>query len=492
MGIDWDKTKLSPELDDLSKSLVREITEHFLESGTGVQDWERRVALGKDRRLLDALVQKGFVMNVANRFYPRFAALYYPRPDQRTRCEESTTWVLKASQSLCKARRPQMFSLTEISDEINRLAPTPVGQFAARIGMQFARDFTNYFGSFDNSSDLPATKAGVYETILDFEDLEQAWREELDQRAPVPVRTSPAPAPTREVALSRTETLTDKAKRVFVIHGRDERLRVGVFTFLRSLGLEPLEWIKATLLTGKASPYIGEILDAAFKHAQAAVVLLTPDDEARLREDFVQPSDPLYEKVFTGQARPNVLFEAGMAFASHPKETVLVQFGYVKPFSDVAGRHVVHMDNSIQKRHELASKLRTAGCSVDMDGSDWQSVGDLKPPLPENKTLSRQENSTSSGNPKPEAPESKLSEFKRILISPISRSTGETEYTLEKVDETGAVIQLGNGLLVHIPRADYHESWDYSKQKPKLVLTRKYFQGYFPGHESAEEYFLPH
>ncbi len=171
---------------------------------------------------------------------------------------------------------------------------------------------------------------------------------------------------------------------------------------------------------------------------------------------------------------------------------MLVQFGYVKPFSDVAGRHVVHMDNSIQKRHELASKLRTAGCSVDMDGSDWQSVGDLKPPLPENKTLSRQENSTSSGNPKPEAPESKLSEFKRILISPISRSTGETEYTLEKVDETGAVIQLGNGLLVHIPRADYHESWDYSKQKPKLVLTRKYFQGYFPGHESAEEYFLPH
>lgn len=35
----------------------------------------------------------------------------------------------------------------------------------------------------------------------------------------------------------------DKSKRVFVIHGRDNRLRVGIFTFLRALGLDPIEWI---------------------------------------------------------------------------------------------------------------------------------------------------------------------------------------------------------------------------------------------------------
>jgi hypothetical protein len=255
--------------------------------------------------------------------------------------------------------------------------------------------------------------------------------------------------------------------------------------------LEPLEWIKATHLTGKASPYIGEILDAAFKHAQAAVVLLTPDDEARLREDLIQPDDPPHEKILTGQARPNVLFEAGMAFSSHPGQTVLVQFGHVRPFSDVAGRHVVKMNNSVQKRHELASKLKTAGCSVDTDGSDWQSEGDLTPPPEASKTSPQQNGSTSLENPKPVIAESRLSESKRVLIAPISRGTSETEYTLEKFDETGVVIQLANGMLVHIPKADYHESWDYIKNKPKLILTRKYFQGYFPGHESAEEYFLP-
>ncbi len=78
-----------------------------------------------------------------------------------------------------------------------------------------------------------------------------------------------------------------KRRRVFVVHGRDERLRKGMFAYLRAIGLDPIEWGKAVALTGKASPYIGEVLDAAFKHAQAVVALLTPDDEARLRLEYV-------------------------------------------------------------------------------------------------------------------------------------------------------------------------------------------------------------
>ena len=169
-------------------------------------------------------------------------------------------------------------------------------------------------------------------------------------------------------------------RRVFVIHGRNENLRSGMFTFLRSIGLFPLEWTEAVTLTGKAAPYIGEILDAAFSHAQAVVVLLTPDDEARLRESLRKDDAPPYETKLMPQARPNVLFEAGMALAHQPDRTVLVEFGKLRPFSDIGGRHVIRMENSTKARQALALRLRGAGCPVNLDGTDWQSDGDLNPP----------------------------------------------------------------------------------------------------------------
>src|SRR5439155_15140361 len=122
---------------------------------------------------------------------------------------------------------------------------------------------------------------------------------------------------------------------VFVVDGRDLAARDALFMLLRALGLKPLEWTQALKLVRKGSPYVGEVLEAAFREAAAVVVLMTPDDEARLSRKFLKPGDAAYEKILTGQARPNVLFEAGMAFGKDPNSTVLVQVGDVRPFSDV-------------------------------------------------------------------------------------------------------------------------------------------------------------
>jgi predicted nucleotide-binding protein len=152
-----------------------------------------------------------------------------------------------------------------------------------------------------------------------------------------------------------------------------------MFAFLRSIGLRPLEWTQALKLVKKGTPYVGEVLEAAFREAAAVVVLMTPDDEARLRRKFQKPSDPDYEKRLTGQARPNVLFEAGMAFGKDPNSTVLVQVGDVRPFSDVGGRHVVHLTDQPTSRQEFVTKLANAGCNVDTTGSDWLSAGTFSP-----------------------------------------------------------------------------------------------------------------
>ncbi len=99
--------------------------------------------------------------------------------------------------------------------------------------------------------------------------------------------------------MSNLQPLVPDPSHVFVVHGRDHKARDAFFAFLTAIGLRPIEWSRAITLTKKANPFIGEILDAAFSNAQAVLVLLTPDDEARLRQDFHGSNDPIYEREFT-------------------------------------------------------------------------------------------------------------------------------------------------------------------------------------------------
>jgi predicted nucleotide-binding protein len=156
-----------------------------------------------------------------------------------------------------------------------------------------------------------------------------------------------------------------------------------MFAFLRAVGLDPIEWSEAVHLTGKGAPYIGEVLDAAFDRAQAVVVLFTPDEIAYLRGDYASgENDPDMNPA--AQSRPNVLFEAGVATGRDSDRTILVQLGDVRPFSDVAGKHAIRLDDSPTKRKELAQRLQTAGCLVKLTGDDWLRPGRAwwPPPLP--------------------------------------------------------------------------------------------------------------
>jgi predicted nucleotide-binding protein len=189
-----------------------------------------------------------------------------------------------------------------------------------------------------------------------------------DAQASMSAGTRPIPAPS-------AAPVGKDPRNVFVIHGRNEAVRKSMFDFLRAIELKPLEWSQVLAATREATPYIGQVLDKAFSIAQAVVVLMTPDDEACLKKEYQSDHDEQFEKQPTGQARPNVLFEAGMAMGRDPKRTVLVQIGDLRPFSDVGGRHVLRLNNSSERRQDLADRLKTAGCLVDLTGRDWHKVG---------------------------------------------------------------------------------------------------------------------
>ena len=247
------------------------------------------------------------------------------------------------------------------------------------------------------------------------------------------------------------------AHEVFVVHGRNNRARDAMFTFLRTIDLTPLEWNVSREGTGKPSPYIGEILQVAFSRAHAVVVLLTPDDDVWLKPEFQTDSDPPHETQLTGQARPNVLFEAGMAMGSQPDRVVLVELGNLRPFTDIAGLHIVRMDGSTQRRQELAQKLRTAGCPVNLNGEDWHTAGDFGGAV----ALSAQEScepiatdespSTSSEHPQ-------LSEdAKELLIEAVNSST---RAILKVAAFGGLTIQAGRRSFIERGSARSDARWE--------------------------------
>jgi predicted nucleotide-binding protein len=236
-------------------------------------------------------------------------------------------------------------------------------------------------------------------------------------------------------------------KSVFVIHGRNEAARRGLFAFLRSIGLNPIEWSEALRLTGKASPYIGDVLDAAFQHARAVVVLQTPDDVAYLHESLASPGDPETEAMM--QPRPNVLYEAGMAMGRDADRTVMVELGKVKVFSDIHGRHSVRLDNSVAKRQDLAHRLETAGCIINLNGTDWHHDGDLTPPSPPGAGLplgKKHPSSVASGLPRLTA---RLDEHAGNKLSDVvvtNHGPGTVfELTAESVSDDDHLIDDGDG-----------------------------------------------
>jgi predicted nucleotide-binding protein len=195
--------------------------------------------------------------------------------------------------------------------------------------------------------------------------------------SPQPV-VMPAPTTANSRSKMAKKSVSKKPDNsVFVVHGRDSGVANSMFAFLYSIGLNPIEWTKAIEMTKKGSPHVSTILDKSLAKAKAVVVLLTPDDEAQLRPQFWGPSEPEWEKELRGQARPNVLFEAGLAFGHNPDGTILVEIGEMRPFSDVGGMHTVRLNNSTQSRQQLVSKLKIAGCNPDITGTNWHSVGDF-------------------------------------------------------------------------------------------------------------------
>jgi predicted nucleotide-binding protein len=170
-------------------------------------------------------------------------------------------------------------------------------------------------------------------------------------------------------ARSPISTGSDVSRNVFVVHGRDKEARRAIFSILQALGLRPMDWELLVNATGTTTPTIMETVRTAPGIAQATVVLMTPDDIVQLHPDLAGKRDPKQETDLSCQPRPNVLVELGMALMVAPERTIILEFGSLRPISDLAGLHAIRFDGSPRSVLKLAERLEQAGCPVDTSDS---------------------------------------------------------------------------------------------------------------------------
>lgn len=164
-------------------------------------------------------------------------------------------------------------------------------------------------------------------------------------------------------------------KKVFIVHGRDIEFKDKIVDFLRSLSLCPLEWEQVSQKTGKTTPTTFEIINKGFEMAQAIIILMSGDDEGRLKEKFLNDTDDKSENDFLSQPRLNVVFEAGLAFGINQDRTILVRKNEnLRKISDIDGFNYIIYNGKVENKNTLISRLRTAGCAVDTSGNDWLRV----------------------------------------------------------------------------------------------------------------------
>jgi hypothetical protein len=120
----------------------------------------------------------------------------------------------------------------------------------------------------------------------------------------------------------------------------------------------PLEIAGLTWIRERLPQWLG-----AGPDPNAVVAFVTPDERVG-PWDRGEPSRL--------QARPNVLIEAGMALATHPRRTIFAVLGPQDLPSDLAGRLYIRLSPTEGKPlRTLAGRLRGAGCDVDLGGAGW-------------------------------------------------------------------------------------------------------------------------
>lgn len=133
--------------------------------------------------------------------------------------------------------------------------------------------------------------------------------------------------------IQTTPPLTQKinTKKVFIVHGRDNSKKYEVYDFLYQQGLTPIILHEQVNNGQTIIEKIENNSDVA-----CAIILLTPDDEGRLKSSTNN---------LKTRARQNVIFEAGYFMGKLGRNRTIILSGVEESMSDIDGIVYLDIDN---------------------------------------------------------------------------------------------------------------------------------------------------
>jgi predicted nucleotide-binding protein len=164
----------------------------------------------------------------------------------------------------------------------------------------------------------------------------------------------------------------------FIIHGRETQLKDALKAFLISLGIEPVDFdaVRARLA---GAVTVDRVVQEGMHRTDFVIALFDPEDYSSLAPRF-RGAVPTPDDV-RWQPRPNVIFEAGIAFGQNPSRILIVRTCALPPFSDLSGVHFIGLTNDRSGRETLKNTilatLTKVGCSVPAHGNGWETAGDF-------------------------------------------------------------------------------------------------------------------
>lgn len=231
----------------------------------------------------------------------------------------------------------------ELREELN-ISIRTLMPLAFENGEKKVKDFdsyVNWFIAVAGEKKPPAEKQKEYERRLkDTKKYLQAWKEELEM--------------TGDAGMAKGDaTATRHPKRIFIVHGQDEKSKLQLENMLARLKLEPIVLHR---MPDKGRTVI-EKFEGESKGTSYAFILLTPDDECL----FSDEETGMQKRV--KRARQNVVLEMGFFIGSLGRERVcpIYKKGVEIP-SDITGVLYKRFNDSIEELYgEIRKELITAG-----------------------------------------------------------------------------------------------------------------------------------